>query len=452
MKLSKVSIVGALALAFSSLVAPSQASVTYPIEFAEFPACSAPSSTNCYSNPEVKLPGESDWSTPPSEIYFRISGFDIARSPSLVIDMRRNYGYIGDQDLSPVLPYGTEIKVDVNTGTWQPNPQANGVSVVRSFSQAKDSNQNWITSVHFSTINWSPASNCYIEENFADSCLNPGTPGEFDEQGFWEDYQSFAQVVFWGVELSADAETLAQRRLWDGMIISSNASSSGSPYFDQASSSWIIKTAGPGRYKDGTTTNWLYFQAFIPDRSIEALLGTPAGESLSSISFTRQDANTATASTPSGSRIERVTGGILITMPRYTFDTNPGTPPSVYSVRNVATARQADSFAPSFVAAPRASTFKITIKKKAAAVIPPSKPSFKSASVRSKTITLVAKATARATSYQASCSKGRTVKSVTSRTTTLKFTNMAKGTWTCKIRAKNSKIGAWSSTKNLRIR
>lgn len=449
-KLSKVSLVGALALAFSSLVAPSQASVTYPTEGATFSECSAPTNTNCYSNPQVKRPGETDWSTPPSNIYFRIAGFDIANSPSLVIDMRLN-SECGQQDLSAALPYGTEIKVEINTGTWQPNSQANGVSVVRSFCQAKDLNQNWITSVRFSTINWSAASNCYIAENFADSCLNPGPPGEFDPQGFWEAYQSFALVVFWGVERSADAETLAQRRLWDGMIISSNASSSGSPYFDQASSSWIIKTAGPGRYKDGTTTNWLYFQAFIPDRSIEALLGTPAGQSLSSISFTRQDANTATASTPSGSRIERVTGGILITMPRYTFDTNPGTPPSVYSVHNVVTLPQGNTFAPNFVAATRASTFKITIKKKTA-VAAPSKVSIKSASARSKTITLVAKKAARATTYQASCSKGRATKTATSRTTTIKFSAMSKGTWKCKIRAKNSKIGAWSSTTSVRVR
>jgi hypothetical protein len=354
----------------------------------------------------------------------------------------------GQQDLSNALPYGTEIKVDINSGTWQPNPQARGVSVVRSFSQTRDSNQNWITSVQFATINWSAASNCNIEDNFADSCLNPGTASESQGSGFWEDYSSFAQVVFWGVPLSANAQTLAQLHLWDGIIISSNASGGADPYFDQASSSWVIKNVGPGRYKDTTTTNWLYVQAFIPDRSIEAILGTPAGESLGSVSFTRQDANAAAASTPSSVRIERVTGGILITMPHYTFDPNPGTPPSIYSVRNIvgaphATARNA-------VAAPRATTLKITFKKKTA--VAPSKASFKSASARSKTVTLVAKTTARATSYQASCTKGRTTKTVASRTTTLKFTNMAKGTWTCKIRAKNSKIGAWSQTKNVRVR
>lgn len=239
--------------------------------------------------------------------------------------------------------------------------------------------------------------------------------------------------------LSADAQTVAQYRMWDGMFISSNASGGYDPYFDQASSSWIILNVGPGRYKDTTTTNWLYFNAFIPDTAIEALLGTPAGESLSSVSFTRQDANSSTATTPSGARIERVTGGILITMPRYTFDPNPGTPPSFYSVRNSP-------------AVPNATTLKITIKKKAAVVLAPSKASIKSASVRGKTITLVAKPAPRATSYQASCSKGRTTKTVTSRTTTIKLTKMAKGTWKCKIRAKNSKIGAWSATKTVRVR
>jgi hypothetical protein len=37
MKLSKISLLGALALAFSSLVAPVQATVTYPTERAYFP-------------------------------------------------------------------------------------------------------------------------------------------------------------------------------------------------------------------------------------------------------------------------------------------------------------------------------------------------------------------------------------------------------------------------------
>jgi hypothetical protein len=447
MKLSKISFLGALVLAFTSLVAPAQAAVTYPAERAYFPQCSAQVITNCYSNAQIKRPDETTWSAPPSDVYFGINAFDIANSPSLVIDMRLNNNQ-GDQDLTVSLPYGTEIKVDVNTGSWQPNPQARGVSVVRSFSQSRDANQNWITSVHFSTINWSAASNCNVEEPFSNSCLNPGTASESQDPGFWNDYNSFAQVVFWGVPLSANAQTLTQLRLWDGMIISSNASGGYDPYFDPTSSSWVITNVGPGRYKDGLTTNWLYFQAFIPDRSIEAILGTPAGESLSSISFTRQDANAGTATTPPGARIERVTGGILITMPRYTFDPNPGTPPSFYSVRNLVAAPGATTR--NLVATTNATTLKITMKKKAV-VVAPSKASIKSASARSKTITLVARTAARATTYQASCIKGRTSKSVVSRTTTLKLTSMAKGTWTCKIRAKNSKYGAWSPTKSVRV-
>jgi hypothetical protein len=438
MKFSKISALGALALAFSSLAAPAQATVTYPTERAYFPLCSTPTSTNCYSNPEVLLPGESDWSAPPSNVYFGINAFQIETSPSLVIDMRLDNNQ-GQQDLSDALPYGTEIKVDVNTGSWQPNPKAHGVSVIRGFSQTQDANENWITSAHFSTINWSAASNCNVEEPFADSCLNPGTASEFQDPGFWSDFNSFAQVVFWGVPLSATPQEVTQYRAWDGMFISSNASGGYDPYFDQASSSWVIINVGPKRYKDTTTTNWLYFNAFIPDRSIELLLGTPAGESLSSISLTRQDADDTTASAATGARIEKVPGGILITMPQYTFDPNPGVPPSFYRERNLAVA-------------PNATTLKITMKKKAAVVVAPSKASFKSASARGKTITLVAKTATRATSYQASCSKGRTTKVATSRTTTIKLTKMAKGTWKCKIRAKNTKFGAWSSTKNVRVR
>jgi|GEM_PF-4653259 len=451
MKLSKVGVLGAIALAFSSLVAPAQATVTYPTEREYFPQCSAPTNTNCYSNPLVKRPGETEWSAPPANVYFGINAFDIANSPSLVIDMRLDNNQ-GQQDLSASLPYGTEIKVDINTGSWQPNPQAHGVSVVRGFSQTQDSNQNWITSAHFATINWSAASNCNVEDNFADSCLSPGTASESQGQGFWFDYNSFAQVVFWGVPLSADAQAAAQYHIWDGIFISSNASGGYDPYFDQASSSWVITNVGPGRYKDTTTTNWLYFNAFIPDHSIESLLGTPVGESLSSISLTRQDSNAATASTPSDARIERVTGGILITMPRYTFDSNPGIPPSVYSVRNVAGVQRDSTSVRNVAAVPHATTLKITIKKTATAVVAPSKASFKSASAHTSTVTLVAKSAARATSYQASCNKGRTTKTATSRKTTVRFTNMAKGTWTCKIRAKNSKIGAWSSITNVRVR
>ena len=451
MKLSKISVLGVLALAFSSLVGPVQAAVTYPTEREYFPLCATPTSTNCYLNPEVKLPGDTEWVSPPSNVYFGINAFDIEFGPSLVIDMRLNNNQ-GEQDLSDVLPYGTEIKVEINTGSWQPNPKAHGVSVIRSFSQIQDSNQNWITSAHFSTINWSAASNCSVEEDFANSCLNPGTASDSQGQGFWNDFDSFAQVVFWGVPLSVDAQSLAQYRMWDGMFISSNASGGYDPYFDRASSSWVITNVGPGRYKDGTTTNWLYFQAFIPDRSIELLLGTPAEESLSSISFTRQDANAATASSPSSARIERVAGGILITMPRYTFDPNPGTPPSVYSVRNVAATAQANNVVRNVGAGANATTLKITFKKKTAVVVAPAKASFKSASAKSKTITLVAKTAARATSYQATCSKGRTSKTVTSRTTTIKLTKMTKGTWTCKVRAKNSKTGAWSSTKTVKVR
>jgi hypothetical protein len=34
----------------------------------------------------------------------------------------------------------------------------------------------------------------------------------------------------------------------------------------------------------------------------------------------------------------------------------------------------------------------------------------------------------------------------------MKLTKMAQGTWKCKVRAKNSKYGAWSSTTNVRVR
>ena len=435
MKLSKLSIISALALTFTALVAPAQASVTYPTDWVEFPICAAASDTNCYSNPLVKSPNDSDWVTPPSDVIFYIHGFDSANSPSLVVDMRL-YDKNGQQDLSEFLPYGTKIKVDINTGDWQPNPQAHAVAVINGFSQTQDSNSNWITSVEFTTTNWSPASNCTI----SDGCDAPGTangnPGDNGyQQPFWSDYASFGQLVFWGVSLSASDDDISWWHKWDGMYTSSNASGGGSPWYDTENSAWVVETAGPQTLSNGTSTNWLTFNAFIPDHSLLEVYGINGADAAPNFVVTRRDGNQSSDQTLAATitHIESPNPGIFINIPRYTFDP---TPDSISDFRNI-----------HFVTG-SATTTELKIKYLAPT---PVQSRINSSTSVDKTITLHARSTANATGYDAQCTKGSTTKSASSSTTTIAVNNLSEGVWKCKVRAKNTHLGPWSSLTNITV-
>ena len=435
MKLSKLSIIAVFAVAATAFVSPAQATVTYPTEREYFPLCATETDTFCYSNPQVKLPGETTWSTPSSDVYFGINAFDISNSPSLVIDMRLG-GNQGQQDLSEILPYGTEIKVEINTGNWQPNPQAHAVAVINGFTQTQDVNNNWINAVDFTTTNWSPASNCTPW----DGCDNPGTahgtPGEDGyQQPSWGDYHSFAQFVFWGVSLTSTEEAISWWHKWDGMYTSSNASGGGDPWYDTENSAWVVETAGPQTLSDGTTTNWLNFNAFIPDHSLLEVYGLNGADAAPNFVVTRRDGNQSTDQTLAASitHIDSPNPGIFINIPRYTFDP---TPDSVSNFRNM------------HYVTGSATTTTLKIKYVASA---PVQSRVNSASSSDKTITLRARPSAHATGYDAQCTKGSTTKSASSATTTVSVGNLSEGVWKCKVRAKNTHNGPWSATTNVTV-
>ena len=427
---------GALAIALSVVVSPAtQATVVYPSERAYFPLCTSENETNCYSNPQIKLPSSSSWTTPSGDVYFGINAFDISNAPSLAIDMRLG-GNQGDQDLSSVLPYGTEIKVNIRTGTWQPNPQANGVAAINGFTQNQNVNGNWTTSVDFTTTNWSAASNCSVD----DGCANPGTANGTDpnangyQSAFWNDFASFAQVVFWGVSRTATESDIAWWHKWDGMYTSSNASSGYGPWYDLESSAWVIQKAAPARTRDGSQTNWLMFNAFIPDHSILEVYGINGADAVPNFRVTRQN-DGATSQVEVAASITHVTEpnpGVFISIPRYSFDLNP-TALHVRGIRSV-----------SSVAA--SGTLRIKYIKPA-----PGKTRVTSKSTVNGTATLRAQAMTGATSYEASCSKGSTTKTGTSTSTTVNVRNLSEGNWSCKVRAKNPTNGAWSTPVNVTV-
>ena len=389
----------------------------------------------------IKLPTDPDWISPPADVIFYVHGFDSSNSPSLVVDMRL-YNKNGQQDLSTLLPVGTGIKVDINTGNWQPNPQAHAVAVLNGFSQTQDANSNWITSVEFTTTNWSPASNCTI----SDGCDAPGTangePGDNGyQQGFWSDYASFAQVVFWGVSTSATEADIAWWHKWDGMFTSSNASGGGDPWYDTENSSWVVETAGPQTLSDGQTTNWLTFKAFIPDHSVLEVYGINGADAAPNFVVTRRDGNQTTDQTLDAiiTHVDSPNPGISINIPRYTFDP---TPDSLSNFRNI-----------HFVTGSATTT---ALKIKFVAPAPAQTRIDRSTSV-DKTVTLNARSTPNATGYDAYCSKGSTIKTASSATTTginVKCVNgrttktglamlaseiapvkITKGTWKCSVQS-----------------
>ena len=116
MKLFRMSTIASIALVASGLVLPAQA-VTYPTDRTYFPLCATEVEINCYTNPHIKLPDATTWSEPSSEVYFGVNAFATSTTPSLVVDMRLG-GNQGEQDLSSVLPLGTEITLDIRTGDW----------------------------------------------------------------------------------------------------------------------------------------------------------------------------------------------------------------------------------------------------------------------------------------------------------------------------------------------
>lgn len=435
MKLFPMSTFAAIALLASGLIQPAQADVTYPTERAYFPVCATEGEVNCYSNPQIKLPNASTWTTPSSDVYFGVNAFDIASGPSLVVDMRLG-GNQGEQDLSSVLPVGTEITLDIRTGNWQPNPQAHGVAKINGFSQNQNVNGNWTTSVDFTTTNWSPASNCSVD----DGCENPGTangndPNANGYQGpFWHDYASFAQVVFWGVSLTATADDVSWWHKWDGMYTSSNASSGYGPWYDTDNSAWVIQKAAPARTQNGLQTNWLMFNAFIPDHSILEVYGINGADAAPNFKVTRQNDGTTTQVplTASIQHISEPNPGVLISIPRYSFDLNP----TALDIRGIRS-----------INSPAASgTLRVKYVRPA-----PGKTRVTSKSSVDGTATFRAQAMTGATSYEASCTKGSTTKTGTANFPTVNVRNLTEGTWSCKVRAKNATSGAWSTAVSVSI-
>lgn len=407
----------ALALIASTLAAPAQAlNVIIPDQWANFPACSqADENQMCVETFMVDVEGDG-YDNPAETLSLNAYLFDIHEdnSASLAIYINNN----GWQELSPTLPTGSEILMVINTRDWKPSSQAFSTSKVNHFVQEQNEAGDWITQAEVSTSSMAFATECYQED-----CSNPQDR---------IDYVSKADFLLFDL-----GQQTAYDKLFDGMFISSNATSTIWPTYNSETMTWVVDTAGPA-LTDGGDENVAYFNAFFPDSAIIAAYGADPQSMVGVFKVLRKDGSKTIEQEINISHVEEPVAGILLEIPAYSFSSNDviTAPLSVFG----------KNFAP--LTSNRYTSPQHKIKPKVKLM---SAPSLYSISKSSSSATLKGSKLSGASSYQGVCVKGSKIKYGTANNPVVKVKNLTKGNWSCRIRGVKKIGGKWSSSRQVKI-
>ena len=330
MKLSKLSIIGALAIAATSLGAPMAQATTWPANFASFVDCANAASKFCIQEfkADTDLNATTTWSQVPAGIqlhaYFYNRGWNDGTVTATLPSFSFSVENLGSQELAPALPTGSKVHVKVNLGPWNPRADfANSSSKVLKW-DSEQVNGNWILTIDLVTSKYSFATECWpwsdpwsdsVTHESGDYCTNPRNR---------VDYESYAQIA---VGSDPTDSTYADSSPSAGLWIANNATGGSSPSLNVESKTFEMEYAGPPTKIDGTP-NFIFAQAFIPDRTLLELYGIDPASVLGNGSFavTRKDGNTTSSVVAQISHVNANVPGILISIPEIvTYVATPST-------------------------------------------------------------------------------------------------------------------------------
>ena len=406
-----------VALVSTAILSPAKAlTVQMPAQWENFPYCSdADANQMCVVSFEVDDDNDGNFDA--------IGPMDTLTANAYVFDIKDDdasfalyINYLGNQELSPRLPLGSKVRVVINTRDWKPASQAFSTSKVTTFTQESE-NDEWITTMGVETSSMAFATECYQE-----GCDNPQNR---------IDYESKADFLLFNL----DSQT-AYDRLFDGMYISSNATSTTWPSYSSETMSWTVDTAGP-RTTAGGDENIAYFNAFFPDSAIIAAYGADPESMIGIFKVLRKDGNATVEQEVIISRVTEPVSGILLEIPAYSFANNDTVAPLTGLKKKFAPLAGRDYTSP---------VHKIKPKSKLLAA-----PSLRSANNKGTKISLSGSTVSGASSYQGVCIKGTKLKYGTANNPKVTVKNLSKGNWQCRIRGVKKVGGKWSNAIKVKI-
>ena len=457
MKLTKLSIIGTLAIITTVLVAPAQATTSYPSAEHPFTPCTSQVTTMCIVTEQADVTHTGDneiptWTAPPSEMnvqaYFYY-GYDTSTVPSLTFNVLNTNGSGSQQELAPEIPAGSKIRLEFNLGNWNPRVDfSNATAKIIKWDTTKINGQ-WHLSIDLQTVPFTFALHC---TPFSDPWqAQDGTTYDYCEHPQSEiDYSSYAQISL-GATDGTDA-TAPDSSPQAGVWVADNATGGTSPSIDSTTMTISRDYAGPPVKASDGSPNTIFSQTFIPDSVLRASYGIEPSSITGSSNFTvtRTDGSQTSNVQATIKEVDGSFPGILISVP------------SIVTYVNVSTVAQLISgLSPRNVASP--SNFskshpnvKIKIRK-----FEPAKPgvsTIKSKRVNGKFAIITVNPSNFATGIQTKCTKGSRSKVSNDYMSgyAIASIKLTKGTWTCKIRSVRSASGkklysSWSKTAKIKI-
>lgn len=321
------------------------------------------------------------------------------------------YSNVGYQNLDPALPIGSKINLEINTRDWKPNPQAFTTAKLDSF-RVEQVDGEWITYATIETKSYS-------------------IKRDADQGGGILTQDSQANLIMWG-----DENKDAYSYVFDGMYISSNASTTTWPWYDSTAMSWTLDSSGPALNTYGDS-NIAYLNAFFPDTAIISAYGADPVSMVGVFKVMRKDGSETVEQEVVISRIESPTPGILIEIPAYGFSSNEVIAP-LSGVGKV--------FAP--LASTKYRSPKHIVKPKTKLI---SAPTLRSAIRSGNKAVLTGTSVSSANTYQGVCIKGSKIKYGTANKPKVTINNLTKGNWNCRIRGVKKIGGTWSNAIKVKI-
>ncbi len=411
------SIIAGISLTFfvATLAAPAQAqNVVMPPDWEVFPKCiDTDENVMCLQKFDVDSDqnGTFEDALSSDSLYTNVYLFDNKENniASLAAYVYSNVGY---QNLDPALPIGSKINLEINTRDWKPNPQAFTTAKLDSF-RVEQVDGEWITYATIETKSYS-------------------IKREADQGGGILTQDSQANLIMWG-----DENKDAYSYVFDGMYISSNASSTTWPWYDSAAMSWTLDSSGPALNTYGDP-NIAYLNAFFPDTAIISAYGADPESMVGVFKVLRKDGTEIVEQEVVISRVEEPIAGILIEIPAYSFSSNDviEAPLSIFK-KKIAPFASKKYRSPKHIVKPKVKMI--------------SAPSLYSANKQGKKVVLSGSKVSTANSYQGVCIKGSKIKYGTANNPKVAINNLTKGNWNCRIRGVKKIGGKWSNQIQVKI-
>jgi hypothetical protein len=370
----------------------------------EFDDCNQSTKTFCIETYGIDVDGDGTYTTPDiySPINMRAWLFDLSSDmPGLGWELN----VANNQELDPLVPVGTRLKVRINTGGFRPNPNLFATAKIIDFAVFEE-NGNWITTSTFETIPYS-------------SMLDCDSDPDCDKPKNRRDYRSFAQSILRWDDPSPTTE--AQANMW----VATNASTVYELQFDREKLEWSVLLLSPLTKADGSRNEVMY-ESFIPDTAISFLYGTTADLLARNLTVTRTEMDVTTAVKASITRLLEPVPGILISIPDIRFNGKV-----VEKKSKIATSAVGRSVKPEIRVSPKK----------------PVLPEPRNVRVRaSKGSAVVSSSTVRgAKKYEAMCSRGAQAILTKGAAPSITMKGLTPGKWKCQMRSLGSLAGNWSA-------